>query len=89
MRSRVRSSPSPPIRAVDFDRKSTALCLYLKKNRVYHILYTHSFVVNNPECKGIVIGETTIPVLETPFVYYYPFIPNEYYFIDANGNELS
>ena len=49
----------------------------------------YSFVVNNPKCKGIVIGETTIPVSETPFVYYYPFVPNEYYFIDEDGNELN
>ena len=48
----------------------------------------YSFVVNNPKCKGIVINGTTVPVSEIPFVYYYPFIPNEYYFVDADGNEL-
>lgn len=53
----------------------------------------YSFIVNNPKCKGIVIGETTIPVTEIPFVYYYPFAPNEYYFeyyfIDENGTKLN
>ena len=49
----------------------------------------YSFVVNNPKCKSIVIGETVVPVTETPFVYYYPFAPNEYYFLDADGNRLN
>ena len=48
----------------------------------------YSFVINNPECKGIVIGETVIPVTEIPFVYYHPFAPNEYCFIDEAGNIL-
>ena len=48
----------------------------------------YSFVINNPKCKSIVIGDTAIPVTEIPFVYYYPFTPNEYYFLDAEGNEL-
>lgn len=49
----------------------------------------YSFIVNNPKCTGIVIGETTIPVTEIPFVYYHPYAPNEYYFIDDAGNQLS
>lgn len=49
----------------------------------------YSFVINNPECKSIVIDETTVPVTEIPFVYYYPFAPNEYYFLDANENQLN
>ena len=49
----------------------------------------YSFIVNNPECKGIVIGETVIPVTEIPFVYYCPYSPNEYYFIDEDGNKLA
>ena len=49
----------------------------------------YSFVINNPKCKSIVIGETIVPVTELPFVYYYPFTPNEYYFLDAEGNELN
>ena len=48
----------------------------------------YSFMVNNPECKGIVIGETVIPVTDIPFVYYYPQNPNEYHFIDADGNRI-
>ena len=48
----------------------------------------YSFMINNPKCKGIVIGETVIPVTEIPFVYYYPYSPNEYYFIDEDGNPL-
>ena len=49
----------------------------------------YSFVINNPKCKSIVIGETVVPVTEIPFVYYYPFTPNEYYFLDADGNKLN
>jgi len=49
----------------------------------------YSFVINNPKCKSIVIGETVVPVTEIPFVYYCPFAPNEYYFLDANGDTLS
>ncbi len=49
----------------------------------------YSFVINNPKCKSIVIGETVIPVTETPFVYYCPFAPNEYYFLDEAGNNLN
>lgn len=49
----------------------------------------YSFVINNPKCKSIVIGDTIVPVEETPFVYYYPFAPNEYYFLDADGNALN
>ena len=48
----------------------------------------YSFLINNPQCKSIVIGETVIPVAEIPFVYYYPFNPGEYYFLDVNGNKL-
>ena len=49
----------------------------------------YSFVINNPKCNSIVIDETIVPVAEIPFVYYYPFTPNEYYFLDADGNELN
>ena len=49
----------------------------------------YSFVINNPKCKSIVIGETVIPVTNIPFVYYCPFAPNEYYFLDADGNKLN
>lgn len=48
----------------------------------------YSFVVNNPKCESIVIGETVVPVTEIPFVYYCPFAPNTYYFLDADGNKL-
>ncbi len=49
----------------------------------------YSLVINNPECKSIVIDETVVTVAETPFVYYYPFTPNEYYFLDEDGNKLN
>jgi len=49
----------------------------------------YSFIINNPNCKSIVIDETIVPVTEIPFVYYYPSTPNEYYFCDANGNNLN
>ena len=48
----------------------------------------YSFIINNPKCKSIVIGETVVPVTEIPFVYYYPFTPNEYYFLDEDGKEI-
>ena len=37
---------------------------------------------------SIVIDDAIVPVTELPFVYYYPFAPNEYFFLDADGNEL-
>ena len=49
----------------------------------------YSFIINNPKCKSIMIGETIVPVTEIPFVYYYPFSPNEYYFLDEDGNKLN
>ena len=49
----------------------------------------YSFIVNNPKCEAIVIGDTTIPVTEIPFVYYHPFVPKEYSFIDGDGNQLN
>ncbi len=49
----------------------------------------YSFVINNPACKSIVIDETTVTVTETPFVYYHPFPPNEYDFLDEDGNKLN
>jgi len=49
----------------------------------------YSFIINNPECKSIVIGDTLVPVTEIPFVYYCPFAPNEYYFLDKDGNKLN
>ncbi|MBQ4062466.1 MAG: hypothetical protein IJD14_06420 [Christensenellaceae bacterium] len=42
----------------------------------------YSFVINNPKCKSIMLGETIVPVTEKPFVYYCRFVPNEYYFLD-------
>ena len=49
----------------------------------------YSFVINNPACKSIVIDETVVTVTEIPFVYYHPFIPNEYDFLDEDGNKLN
>ena len=48
----------------------------------------YSFIINNPKCKSIMLGETIVPVTELPFVYYCRFVPNEYYFLDADGNIL-
>lgn len=48
----------------------------------------YSFVINNPKCKSIVIDEKTVSVTEIPFVYYCPIAPNEYCFLDADGNEI-
>ena len=49
----------------------------------------YSFIINNPKCKSIMLGETVVPVTEIPFVYYCRFVPNEYYFLDADGNKLT
>ena len=49
----------------------------------------YSFMINNPKCKSIMLGETIVPVTELPFVYYCRFVPNEYYFLDADGNILN
>lgn len=49
----------------------------------------YSFVINNPKCESLVLGETVVPVTEIPFVYYCPNVPNEYYFLDADGNQLN
>ena len=48
----------------------------------------YSFIINNPKCKSIVIGEKVVPVTEIPFVYYHPLPSEEYYFLDADGNIL-
>jgi len=48
----------------------------------------HSFIVNNPKCKSMVIDGTVVPVTEIPFVYYHPS-PHEYYFLDENENQLN
>lgn len=49
----------------------------------------YSFIVNNPKCKSIVLDEAIVPVTEIPFVYYHHLIPNEYYFLDVDGNKLN
>ena len=48
----------------------------------------YSFMINNPKCNEIVIGETIIPVTEIPFVYYCSYAPNDYYFVDEDGNRI-
>ena len=49
----------------------------------------YSFIINNPKCKSMMLGETIVPVTEIPFVYYCRFVPNEYYFLDEDGNQLN
>ena len=52
----------------------------------------YSFLINNPDCKTLIIrdydGETSVPVDQTPFVYYHPLLPGEYAFLDRDGNEI-
>lgn len=58
----------------------------------------YSFLVNNPKCKMIqIIGnveglgtvtEVKIEEGEYPFHYYYELLPQEYIFLDAEGNEI-
>ena len=61
---------------------------------IYALMWHHgySFIVNNPDCKSIKISghnmETEVAVDEIPFVYYYPGLPGEYVFYDADGNQI-
>jgi len=54
----------------------------------------YSFIVNNLNCKTIRIidnsGTHDIAIEKDsyPFVFFNDLLPNEYYFLDANGNEL-
>jgi len=58
----------------------------------------YSFLVNNPKCKTIQItgnigglGAVTEIIIEDeeyPFHYYYELLPQEYIFLDAEGNEI-
>ncbi len=58
----------------------------------------YSFLVNNPKCKMIqitgnvgglgAVTEVEIGEGDYPFHYYYELMPQEYIFLDAEGNEL-
>ncbi len=58
----------------------------------------YSFLVNNPECKSIkitgnigglgAVTEVKIEDGDYPFHYYYELLPQEYIFLDGEGNEL-
>lgn len=58
----------------------------------------YSFLVNNPECKSIkitgnvgglgAVTEVKIEDGDYPFHYYYELLPQEYIFLDDEGNEL-
>lgn len=54
----------------------------------------YAFVINNPECASVKItGDNGIHEEKVekgvhPYVFYYPSIPSEYVFLDAEGNEL-
>lgn len=58
----------------------------------------YSFLVNNPKCKTIqitgnvgglgAVTEVKIEDGEYPFHYYYELLPQEYVFLDAEGNEI-
>ena len=58
----------------------------------------YSFLVNNPKCKKIqitgnigglgAVTEVEIGDREYPFHYYYELLPQEYIFLDAEGNEI-
>lgn len=58
----------------------------------------YSFLVNNPNCKKIqitgnvgglgAVTEVEIGEGEYPFHYYYELLPQDYIFLDAEGNEL-
>lgn len=48
----------------------------------------YSFVINNPKCESLVLDGIAVPVAEIPFVYSCSQVPNEYYFLDADGDEL-
>ncbi len=58
----------------------------------------YSFLVNNPKCKKIqitgnvgglgAVTEVEIGEGEYPFHYYYELLPQDYIFLDAEGNEI-
>lgn len=52
----------------------------------------YAFLINNPDCGSIRItrnqNEELITVDSLPFVYYYNGFPDEYVFLDADGNVL-
>ena len=54
----------------------------------------YAFLVNNPKCTTIritdIVGTHDISIREGayPFVYYNELLPSEYYFLDAEGNEV-
>ena len=55
----------------------------------------YAFLVNNPKCTTIriidITGTHDISIKEGtyPFVYYNELLPSEYYFLDAEGKEIS
>lgn len=54
----------------------------------------YAFLVNNPKCTTIritdILGTRDISIKEGayPFVYYNELLPSDYYFLDAEGNEV-
>lgn len=63
---------------------------------VYEWQGGYAFLINNGECKGIQItdstGTYTVEISEDsfyPFTFYQKIIPLEYIFFDASGNELN
>lgn len=54
----------------------------------------YSFIINNTNCKTVRIidnsgtHDVAIEKDAYPFVFYNDLPPNEYYFLDANGNEI-
>lgn len=54
----------------------------------------YAFVINNPKCASVKITgdkgihEENVDKGAYPYVFYYPSIPSEYVFLDAEGNEL-
>ncbi len=53
---------------------------------------SYSFLINNQECKVLQIfcqnGEHNIEITEYPFIYNSRIIPDEYIFLDENGNGI-
>lgn len=55
----------------------------------------YAFLVNNPDCVSVKITDETGTHEEMigkdayPYVFYWPSVPSEYSFIDAEGNELN
>ena len=66
----------------------------IRGNAIVALLWQggYSYLINNRECSYILLktayGDKKIFVNKLPFVYYYPSIPREYYFLNEYGDAM-